>query len=110
VREKSEKLAREIVNQVKPTLEHLADQKLTVNPQIDLYTPQPEEILLFEDEFWSSDKNLSEPGTEIRSEKLAQRSKRNTRRMSCSYKSARWSSNDSNRRSRKGDLPLWNKW
>ncbi len=27
----------------------LKDQKLTVNPQIDLYTPQQEEILLFED-------------------------------------------------------------
>ncbi len=49
VREKVGEISQEIVNQVKPTLEQLAGQKLTVNPQIDLYTPQSEEILLFED-------------------------------------------------------------
>ena len=49
VREKVGEISQEIVNQVKPTLEQLADQKLTVTPQIDLYSPQPEEILLFED-------------------------------------------------------------
>jgi hypothetical protein len=49
VREKVEEISQEIVKQVKPTLEQLQDQKLIVNPQIDLYNPQQEEILLFED-------------------------------------------------------------
>lgn len=49
VREKVAEINQEVVNQVKPTLEHLKDQKLRVNPQINLYSPQQEEILLFED-------------------------------------------------------------
>lgn len=49
VKEKVGEISQEIANQLKPTLEQIADHKLTVNPQIDLYTPQQEEILLFED-------------------------------------------------------------
>ena len=51
VREKVAEISQEVVNQVKPTLEQLKGQKLRVNPQIDLYSPQQEEILLFEDGF-----------------------------------------------------------
>ncbi len=49
VKEKVGEISQEIVKQVQPTLEQIADQKLIVNSQIDLYTPQQEEILLFED-------------------------------------------------------------
>lgn len=49
VKEKVAEISHEIVRQVKPILEQLPAQKLRVNPQIDLYNPQQEEILLFED-------------------------------------------------------------
>ena len=65
VREKAGEISKDFVNQVKPTLEQLADQKLTVNPQIDLYSPQPEEILLFADGILvKRQKSEREPGTE----------------------------------------------
>ena len=39
VKEKVGEISQEIVKQVQPTLEQIADQKLIVNSQIDLYTP-----------------------------------------------------------------------
>jgi len=49
VKEKVGEISQEIVNQVKPNLEQIAEQKLIVNPQIDLYSPEQHEILLFAD-------------------------------------------------------------
>lgn len=73
VREKVGEISQEIVNQVKPTLEQSADQKLTVNPQIDLYTLQQEEILLFEDGILvKRQKSERDSGTELHKSKKKQ--------------------------------------
>ncbi len=73
VSEKAGEISQKIVNQVQPTLEQLKDQKLMVNPQIDLYNAQQKEILLFEDGILvKGQKSERESRTELQNSKKKQ--------------------------------------
>lgn len=73
VSEKAGEISQEIVNQVQPTLEQLKEQKLMVNPQIDLDNAQQKEILLFEDGILvKGQKSKRESRTELQKSKKKQ--------------------------------------